>query len=62
MRAVETLSAAGTGLRRAVNKFYQMIEGLETSPSEILYDRILRLEQEVSALKRNLRMDSIDYE
>ena len=29
---------------------------------EILYDRVLQLEQEVSALKRNLPTDSVDLE
>jgi len=29
---------------------------------EILYDRVLQLEQEVSALKRNLLIGSVDQE
>jgi hypothetical protein len=29
---------------------------------EILYDRVLQLEQEVSALKRNLLIGSVDNE
>jgi hypothetical protein len=29
---------------------------------EILYDRVLQLEQEVSALKRDLPTDSVDHE
>jgi hypothetical protein len=33
---------------------------LETSPLESLYDRVLQLEQEVSALKRNSLIDSAD--
>jgi len=33
---------------------------LETSPLESLYDRVLQLEQEVSALKRNSLIDSVD--
>ena len=35
-----------------------MIEAAETSPLEILYDRVLQLEQEVSALKRNFPIGS----
>ena len=62
MRTEETPSVAGTGWRRTLNQLYRMIQGLETSPSEILHDRILRLEQEVSALKRNLPVDSVDHE
>ena len=62
MRTEETPSAAGTGWRRTLNQLYRMIQALDTSPSEILHDRILRLEQEVSALKRNLPVDSVDHE
>jgi hypothetical protein len=36
--------------------------GVETSPVEILYDRVFKLEQEVSALKRNLLIGSVDHE
>ena len=39
-----------------------MIEAAETSPLESLYERVLRLEQQVSALKRNLPMGSVDHE
>jgi hypothetical protein len=39
-----------------------MIEAIETSPLESLHDRVLRLEQEVSALKRNLPIGSVDNE
>jgi len=38
------------------------IEAAQTSPLESLYERVLRLEQEVSALKRNLPMGSADHE
>ena len=62
MRTVETPSAAGTGWRRTLGRFYRMIEAIETSPMEILYDRVLQLEQEVSALKRNLLIGSVDHE
>jgi hypothetical protein len=66
MRTVETPSAAGTGWRGSLIRFYRMIEALETSletsPMESLYDRVLRLEQEVSALKRNLPIGSVGYE
>jgi hypothetical protein len=57
MRTVETPSAAGTGWRGS--RLYRMIEALETSPMESLYDRVLRLEQDVSALKRNLPIGSV---
>jgi len=50
-------------------QFYRMIEAIETSPLESLYDRVLRLddrvlrlEQEISALKRNLPIGSVDHE
>jgi len=59
MRTVETPSASGTGLRGRLSRVYRMIEALETSPMESLYDRVLRLEQEVSALKRNLPSGSV---
>jgi hypothetical protein len=62
MRTVETPSAAGTGWRRTLGRFYRMIEAIETSPLESLYDRVLRLEQEISALKRNLPSGSVDHE
>ncbi len=69
MRTVETPSAAGTGWRRTLGQFYRMIEAIETSPLESLYDRVLRLddrvlrlEQEISALKRNLLIGSVDHE
>jgi hypothetical protein len=62
MRTVETPPAAGKGWRNTLSQLYRMIEAAETSPLEILYDRVLRLEQEVSALKRNLPIDSLDHE
>ena len=63
MRTVETPSAGDTGWRRTLGQFYRMIEAIETSPLESLYDRVLRLEQEVSALKRNLPIGcSVDHE
>ena len=62
MRTVETPSAAGTGWRRTLSQLYRLIEAAETSPMEILYDRVLQLEQEVSALKRNLLIGSVDHE
>jgi hypothetical protein len=62
MRTVETPSAAGTGWRRTLGQFYRMIEAIETSPLESLYDRVLRLEQEISALKRNLPIGSVDHD
>ena len=62
MRTVETPSAAGTGWRRTLGRFYRMIEAIETSPLESLYDRVLRLEQEISALKRNLPIGCVDHE
>ena len=62
MRTVETPSAAGTGWRWSLIRFYRMIEALETSPMESLYDRVLRLEQEVSTLKRNLPIGSVGDE
>ena len=50
-------------------QFYRMIEAIETSPLESLYDRVLRLddrvlrlEQEISALKRNLPIGCVDHE
>jgi hypothetical protein len=61
MRTAETPSAAGRGWRRTLSQLYRMIEAVETSPMEILYDRVLQLEQEVSALKRNLPIDSVDH-
>ena len=62
MRTVETPSAAGTGWRRTLSHLYRMIEAAQKSPLESLYERVLRLEQEVSALKRNLPMGSVDHE
>jgi hypothetical protein len=62
MRTVETPSAASTGWRGSLSRLYQIIEALETSPMESLYDRILRLEQEVSVLKRNLPIGSVEHE
>ena len=62
MRTVETPSAAGTGWRRTLSQLYRMIEAAETSPLESLYDRVLQLEQEVSALKHNLPIGSVDHE
>jgi hypothetical protein len=62
MRTVETPSAAGTGWRRTLGQLYRTIAAVETSPMEILYDRVLQLEQEVSALKRNLLIGSVDHE
>jgi len=62
MRTVETPSAAGTGWRRTLGQFYRMIEAIETSPLESLYYRFLRLEQDISALKRNLPIGSVDHE
>ena len=62
MRTVETPSAAGTGWRRTLSQLYRMIEAVETTPLESLYDRVLRLEQEVSALKRSSPIGSIDHE
>jgi hypothetical protein len=60
MRTAETPSAAGRGWRRTLNRLYRIMAALETSPLEILYDRVLQLEQEVSALKRDLPTDSVD--
>ena len=62
MRTVETPSAVGTGWRRILSQLYRTIAAVETSPMEILYDRVLQLEQEVSALKRNLLIGSVDHE
>ena len=66
MRTAETPSAASRGWRSTLIRFYHMIEALETSleisPLESLYDRVLQLEQEVSALKRNLLIGSVDHE
>jgi hypothetical protein len=62
MRTVKTPSAVGTGWRRTLSQLYRTIAAVETSPMEILYDRVLQLEQEVSALKRNLPTDSVDLE
>jgi hypothetical protein len=59
MRTVETPSAVGTGWRRTLNQLYRTIAAVETSPMEILYDRVLQLEQEVSALKRSLLIGSV---
>ena len=58
----ETPSAAGKGWRNTLSQLYRMIEAAETSSLEILYDRVLRLEQEVSALKRNLPIGSPERE
>jgi hypothetical protein len=54
--------AVGTGWRRTLSQLYRTIAAVETSPMEILYDRVLQLEQEVSALKRNLLIGSVDHE
>src|SRR5260370_13284593 len=62
MRTVETPSAAGTGWRGSLSRLYRMIEALETSPMESLYDRVLRLDPEGSALKRNLPIGSVGHE
>jgi hypothetical protein len=62
MRTVETPSATGTRWRRTLSQLYRMIEAAETSPLGILYDRVLQLEQEVSALKRNLPIGSPERE
>jgi hypothetical protein len=62
MRTVEMPSAAGIGWRRTLRQLYRLIEAVETSPMEILYDRVLLLEQEVSELKRNLPIGSVDDE
>ena len=62
MRTVETPSAASKGWRRTLSQLYRTIEAVETSPLESLYDRVLRLEQEVSALKRNLPIGPVDHE
>src|ERR1700757_3672570 len=60
MRTVETPSALGW--RRTLSQLYRTIAAVETSPMEILFDRVLQLEQEVSALKRNLLIGSVDHE
>ena len=62
MGTAETPSAVGTGWRRTLSQLYRMIEAAQTSPLESIYERVLRLEQEVSALKRNLPMGSLDHE
>ena len=62
MRTVETPSAVGTGWRSILSQLYRTIAAVETSPMEILYERVLQLEQEVSALKRNLLIGSVDHE
>jgi hypothetical protein len=62
MGTAETPSAVGTGWRRTLSQLYRTLAVVETSPMEILYDRVLRLEQEVSALKRNLLHGSVDHE
>ena len=62
MRTVETASAASTGWRGSLSRLYKIIEALETSPMESLYDRILRLDEEVSTLKRNLPIGSVEHE
>jgi hypothetical protein len=62
MGTAETPSAVGTGWRRTLSQLYRTLAAVETSPMEILYDRVLRLEQEVSALKRNLLNGSMDHE
>ena len=61
MRTVKTPTAVGIGWRRALSQLYRTIAAVETSPMEILYDRVLQLEQEVSALKRNLPIGSVDH-
>jgi hypothetical protein len=58
MRTAETPS----GWRKTLSQLYQLIEAIETSPLESLYDRVLLLEQEVSALKRNLPIGSPERE
>ncbi|WP_334395529.1 hypothetical protein [Bradyrhizobium sp. AZCC 2289] len=45
-----------------LSQLYRTIAAVETSPMEILYDRVLQLEQEVSALKRNLLIGSVGHE
>jgi len=62
MRTVETPSAVGTGWRSTLSQLYRTIAAVEMSPMEILYNRVLQLEQEVSALKRNLLIGSVDHE
>jgi hypothetical protein len=62
MRTVETPSAVVAGWRRTLSQLYRTIAAVEASPMEILYDRVLQLEQEVSALKRNLLIGSVDHE
>ena len=62
MGTAETPSAVGTGWRRTLSQLYRTIAAVEMSPMEILYDRVLQLEQEVSALKRNLLIGSVDHE
>ena len=62
MRTEETPSAVGLGWRRTLSQLYRTLAVVEPSPMEILYDRVLQLEQEVSALKRNLPIGSVDHE
>ena len=54
MRTLHKPSTTGTRWRRTLSQLYRMTEAAETSPLEILYDRVVLLEREVSALKRNL--------
>jgi hypothetical protein len=54
-------SAYGSEHANSRDAIGRLIEAVETSPMEILYDRVLQLEQEVSALKRNLPIDSVDH-
>ena len=49
-------------MAKDLSQLYRTIAAVETSPMEILYDRVLQLEQEVSALKRNLLIGSVDHE
>src|SRR5258705_2651492 len=62
MRTVETPSAVGTGWRGSLSRLYRMIEALEASPMESLYDRVLRLWHEASSLKRNFPIGSVGHE
>jgi polyhydroxyalkanoate synthesis regulator phasin len=39
--------------QRTLRSILQFAEAIETSPMEELFDRILRLEQDVAALKKN---------
>jgi hypothetical protein len=61
MPTVETPSATGAGWRRALSQLFRIIEAVEMSPLQTLHDRVSRLEQEVSALKRHPPIGSIDH-